>query len=75
MRRDFACARGIPRPFRVPLTLVPLVQPEEYAGKSLELAGDQLTPRQLCEEFSLAQGGSPVKQLSLPRFLFWFLNK
>ncbi|GAQ85455.1 hypothetical protein KFL_002360070 [Klebsormidium nitens] len=52
-----------------------LLKPEEYAGKSLELAGDELTPRQLCEEFSLAQGGSPVKQLSLPRFLFWFLNK
>ena len=50
------------------------MQPEEYGKVSLELAGDELTPAQICEAYSKAQG-SNVSHFSPPKFLFWFLNR
>jgi hypothetical protein len=50
------------------------MQPEEYGRVSLELAGDELTPAQICEAYSKAQG-SNVSHFSPPKFLFWFLNR
>jgi uncharacterized protein YbjT (DUF2867 family) len=47
----------------------------EWAGRCLPLAGDELTPRQMCEAFSAAQGGMPVKHSSPPAWLFWFLSR
>lgn len=51
-----------------------LKEPEEYGRVSLELAGDELTPAQICEAYSKAQG-SNVSHFSPPKFLFWFLNR
>ncbi|KAG0599063.1 hypothetical protein M758_12G124800 [Ceratodon purpureus] len=53
---------------------IALKEPEEYGGLSLELAGDELTPAQMCEAYSKAQG-SNVSHFSPPKFLFWFLNR
>lgn len=53
---------------------IALKDPEEYGGVSLELAGDELTPAQMCEAYSKAQNSS-VSHFSPPKFLFWFLNR
>ncbi|KAG0628900.1 hypothetical protein M758_1G060800 [Ceratodon purpureus] len=53
---------------------IALKKPEEYGGVSLELAGDELTPAQMCEAYAKAQG-SNVNHFSPPKFLFWFLNR
>jgi len=52
-----------------------LSDPKSWAGKSLELAGDELTPLQLCEVFSQAQGGMPVKLNRPPQWPMWFLSR
>jgi hypothetical protein len=49
--------------------------PGDWAGQRLPLAGDQLTPLQMCEEFSAAQGGMPIKHSCPPAWLFWFLSR
>lgn len=54
---------------------VSLKNPKEYGGFSLELAGDELTPLQMCEAFSQAQGGLKVNHSRPPKFLFWFINR
>lgn len=47
----------------------------DWAGRCIPLAGDELTPLQMCEAFSAAQGGMPVKHSSPPAWLFWFLSR
>jgi uncharacterized protein YbjT (DUF2867 family) len=49
--------------------------PGAWAGRRLPLAGDELTPAQMCAAFSRAQGGMPVKQSCPPAWLFWFLSR
>ncbi|WIA09837.1 hypothetical protein OEZ85_010051 [Tetradesmus obliquus] len=49
--------------------------PGEWAGQRLPLAGDELTPLQMCEAFSKAQGGMPIKHSCPPAWLFWFLSR
>jgi hypothetical protein len=49
--------------------------PRDWAGQRLPLAGDELTPLQMCEAFSKAQGGMPVKHSCPPAWLFWFLSR
>jgi hypothetical protein len=51
------------------------MQPKEYGGFSLEVVGDKLTPLQMCEAFSQAQGGLKVNHFTPPKFLFWFINR
>jgi hypothetical protein len=41
----------------------------------MTLAGDELTPLQMSQAFSAAQGGLPVKHSCPPAWLFWFLSK
>lgn len=48
--------------------------PETFAGRSIELAGDVLTPAQMCEAFAHAQG-KPVNHARPPAWLFWFLSR
>eukprot|EP00195_Chlamydomonas_chlamydogama_P007300 CAMPEP_0202901822 /NCGR_PEP_ID=MMETSP1392-20130828/14840_1 /ASSEMBLY_ACC=CAM_ASM_000868 /TAXON_ID=225041 /ORGANISM="Chlamydomonas chlamydogama, Strain SAG 11-48b" /LENGTH=365 /DNA_ID=CAMNT_0049588447 /DNA_START=65 /DNA_END=1162 /DNA_ORIENTATION=- len=55
-----------------------LADPSTWSGRSFEVAGDELTPEELCEVFSRQQppgGPQPVKHSRPPAFLFWFLNK
>eukprot|EP00878_Enallax_costatus_P000843 GHUV01000969.1.p1 GENE.GHUV01000969.1~~GHUV01000969.1.p1 ORF type:complete len:375 (+),score=124.40 GHUV01000969.1:138-1262(+) len=47
----------------------------EWAGQRIPLAGDELTPLQMCDAFSAAQGGMPVKHSSPPAWIFWFLSR
>ncbi|KIZ01327.1 hypothetical protein MNEG_6638 [Monoraphidium neglectum] len=49
--------------------------PSRFAGRNIPLAGDELTPLQMCEAFAAAQGGGPVKHSCPPAWLFWFLSK
>jgi hypothetical protein len=49
--------------------------PSSWAGRRLPLAGDELTPLQMCEAFSKAQGGMAVKHSSPPAWIFWFLSR
>ncbi|KAI8463515.1 MAG: hypothetical protein J3K34DRAFT_475157 [Monoraphidium minutum] len=49
--------------------------PASFAGRHLPLAGDELTPPQMCAAFGAAQGGAPVKHSSPPAWLFWFLSR
>lgn len=49
--------------------------PEPFVGRWIPLAGDQLTPVQMCEAYSRAQGGVPVKHSHPPAWLFWFLSR
>lgn len=49
--------------------------PHGWAGQRLPLAGDELTPLQMCAAFSKAQGGMPVKHSSPPAWIFWFLSR
>lgn len=49
--------------------------PGSWAGQRLPLAGDELTPLQMCEAFSKAQGGMAVKHSSPPAWIFWFLSR
>ncbi len=46
--------------------------PSKYIGKEIELAGDVLTPKQLAEAFSLAQG-IPVVYKQIPAWIFLLL--
>lgn len=46
--------------------------PETYLGRSIELAGDLLTPIQMAEAFSKAQG-SPVVYKEIPPWIFLLL--
>lgn len=47
----------------------------DWAGQRLPLAGDELTPLQMCEVFSQTQGGMAVRHSSPPAWLFWFLSR
>jgi len=47
----------------------------DWAGRRMTLAGDELTPLQMSQAFSAAQGGLPVKHSCPPAWLFWFLSK
>lgn len=49
--------------------------PGSWAGQRIPLAGDELTPLQMCAAFSKAQGGMPVKHSSPPAWIFWFLSR
>ncbi|GFR41580.1 hypothetical protein Agub_g2301 [Astrephomene gubernaculifera] len=42
--------------------------------RALELAGDELTPAQMCEEFAKVQG-RPVQHRRAPAWPFWFLAR
>eukprot|EP00879_Flechtneria_rotunda_P004093 GHRR01004338.1.p1 GENE.GHRR01004338.1~~GHRR01004338.1.p1 ORF type:complete len:229 (+),score=120.06 GHRR01004338.1:1062-1748(+) len=46
-----------------------------WVGQRIPMAGDELTPKQMCAAFSAAQGGMPVKHSSPPAWLFWFLSR
>jgi len=52
-----------------------LQDPGTWSGRALELAGDELTPAQMCDAFSKAQGGAPVRHSRPPLWPFWLLNK
>ncbi|KAF8055819.1 hypothetical protein HT031_006594 [Scenedesmus sp. PABB004] len=56
-------------------TALTSADPGAWAGRKIALAGDELTPRQMCEAFSRAQGGAPVKHSCPPAWLFWFLSR
>lgn len=47
-------------------------RPSEYVGRAIELAGDVLTPKQIAEEFSKAQG-KPVIHKEIPAWIFLLL--
>lgn len=49
--------------------------PSSWAGQRIPLAGDELTPLQMCAAFSKAQGGMPVKHNSPPAWIFWILSR
>ena len=46
--------------------------PDKYIGKSIELAGDVLTPKQMAEVFSQVQG-IPVIHKEVPAWIFLLL--
>ncbi|GAB4385424.1 MAG: NmrA family NAD(P)-binding protein [Elainellaceae cyanobacterium] len=46
--------------------------PETYIGREIELAGDVLTPQQMAEEFSKAEG-KPVTHKEVPAWIFLLL--
>lgn len=48
--------------------------PCKYIGQEIELAGDVLTPKQMAEAFSLAQG-IPVVYKQIPAWLFLLLRR
>ncbi len=48
--------------------------PRKYIGQEVELAGDLLTPKQMAEAFSIAQG-IPVVYKQIPAWLFLLLQK
>ncbi len=49
--------------------------PSAFAGRHIPLAGDELTPGQMCDAFARAQGVEAVKHSNPPAWLFWFLSK
>jgi NmrA-like family len=50
--------------------------PGRWAGVTLPLAGDELTPTQMCEAFGEAQGlGAPVTHVCPPAWIFWVLSR
>ena len=51
-----------------------LADPDRFIGQAIPLAGDELTPAQMCEAFSAAQGGQPVRYSRLPAWPFWLLK-
>ena len=51
-----------------------LADPDRYIGQAIPLAGDALTPAQMCEAFSAAQGGQRVKYSRLPAWPFWLFK-
>lgn len=52
---------------------VALQQPKSFANRSIEVAGDELTPQQMCAAFAAAQG-APVRHSRPPAWLFWLLG-
>ena len=51
-----------------------LRQPRAYAGRAIELAGDELTPAQMASAFSAAQR-TPVLYKSMPAWPLWFIQR
>lgn len=51
-----------------------IAAPEEHIGKSIPLAGDELTPSEMCQLFGKVQG-KEVAYRRLPAWPFWFLNR
>jgi uncharacterized protein YbjT (DUF2867 family) len=56
-------------------TAITSADPAAWAGRRMPLAGDELTPLQMCAAFSAAQGGAPVRHSNPPAWLFWFLSR
>lgn len=53
-----------------------LAQPTAYIGNSIEIAGDEMTPVDMCEAFTEAQDGSPVVVHSCPpAWMLWLISK
>jgi uncharacterized protein YbjT (DUF2867 family) len=51
-----------------------LCQPRAYAGRSIDLAGDELTPAQMASAFGTAQH-SPVRFKPMPAWPLWFIQR
>lgn len=50
--------------------------PAAFAGRNIPLAGDELTPVQMCAAFAAAAGGgAAVRHSAPPAWLFWFLSR
>ena len=51
-----------------------LRQPRAFAGRAIDLAGDELTPKQMAAAFSAAQR-TPVMYKRMPAWPLWFIQR